>query len=311
MSTRSMTRLAAEYLALRRKLGFALKTSGSLLLNFARYADRSGHKGPITIDLAVRWARLPRTADPVWWAMRLDVVRQFARQRSAADPRTEVPPPGLLGPSHRRRDPHIYSEDEIAALLGAAAKLPPDDGLRSHTYTTLLGLLASTGLRVSEALRLDRAHVDLCDGVLTIVETKFRKSRLAPLHPSTKMVLRAYAERRDQHHPLMGGGPFFVSAAGTRLRYRTVLWTFDKLRRALGWVGKRGCRPRIHDLRHAFACRRLLAWYREGSEIHSKVPALSVYLGHVAVSDTYWYLTGVPELMAIASARFEMHRELR
>ena len=311
MSTPSMTRLAEEYLVLRRKLGFALEATGSVLLNFARYADRSGHEDPITIELAVRWARLPQGADPLWWALRLDVVRRFARYRSAIDPRTEIPPPGLLGPSHRRRNPHIYSEGELAALLGAAGNLPPRDGLRSHTYTTLLGLLASTGLRVSEALRLDRAHVDLCDGVLTIVETKFRKSRLVPLHPSTKIALRAYAERRDQHHPLMRMGPFFVSAAGRPLPYRTVHCTFDRLRRVLGWAGERGRRPKIHDLRHTFACRRLLAWYRDGSEIHSKVPTLSVYLGHMSVSDTYWYLTGVPELMAIASARFEASQEVR
>ena len=237
MSTPSMTRLAEEYLALRRKLGFALEATGSVLLNFARYADRSGHQGPVTIELAVRWARLPQGADPLWWALRLDVVRGFARHRAAADPRTEIPPPGLLGPSHRRQNPHIYSENEIAALLGAAGKLPPADGLRPHTYTTLLGLLSSTGLRVSEALRLDRAHVDLGDsGVLTVVETKFRKSRLVPLHPSTKMALRAYAERRDRHHPLMRAGPFFVSAAGSPLRYRT--------------VHHRARRPRLHRGRH-------------------------------------------------------------
>lgn len=311
MSAPSMTRLAEEYLSLRRKLGFALKATGSVLLNFARYADRSGHQGPVTIELAVRWAKLPQGADPLWWALRLDVVRGFARHRSAADPRTEIPPPGLLGPSHRRRNPYIYSEGELAALLGAAGNLPPVDGLRPHTYSTLLGLLSSTGLRVSEALRLDRAHVDLRDGVLTIVATKFSKSRLVPLHPSTKMALLAYAERRDRHHPLMSGGPFFASAAGTPLRYRTVHHTFDRLRRTLGWAGERGRRPRIHDLRHTFACRRLLAWCRDGSEIHSKVPALSVYLGHVSVSDTYWYLTGMPELMAIASARFEASQEVR
>jgi len=307
-----MTSLAEEYLALRRKLGFRLEKPGRELLNFAGYADRVGHEGAITTEMAVRWAKLPHGADPLWRARRLDVVRRFARYRIAVDPGTEVPPAGMLGPSYRRKPPHIYSEDEIASLLGAAASLRPAAGLRPHTYTTLLGLLASTGLRISEALRLDRTDVDLGTGVLTIVETKFHKSRLVPLHPSSTAALSAYAERRDRRHPLLRNGAFLVSDVGSRLGYGGVRCTFVELRRRLGWLPQPGRRPpRIHDLRHTFACRRLLAWYQDGSEIHTKMPVLSTYLGHVKVTDTYWYLTAVPELMAIASARFEASREVR
>jgi integrase len=309
MSEPSMVSLAEEYLALRRRLGFSLEVEGSQLLAFARYAEQMEHEGPITTELAVAWARLPERASPLCWARRLDIVRRFALYRIATDPHTEIPPPGLLGASYRRTEPHIYSDDEIAALLGAAARLRSKGGLRPHTYTTLFGLLASTGLRISEALHLDRADVDLRTGVLTITETKFRKSRLVPLHPSTVTALKAYVERRDHSLPLKRTGRFFISDYAARLNYPTVCSTFVKLRRDLGWVNRSGRRlPRIHDLRHAFACRRLLAWYRDGADIPQKMLALSTYLGHVSVEGTYWYLTAVPDLMAIASSRFERRR---
>lgn len=308
MTDISMESRAQAYLALRRKLGAQLERQGRLLLNFARYADRTGHHGPVSTELAVRWAKLPEKALPNYWARRLDVVRGFARNERAHDSRTEIPAVGLLGPSRRRIQPHIYSDNEIAALLQAATALPPAGSLRPRTYATLFGLLASTGLRVSEAIRLTCTDVDLIGGVLTVSKTKFNKSRLVPLHPSTTKALEDYAVARDRRYP--HAPAFFVSTRGMALKYDTVKDTFVELRRGLAWLSRGGrSSPRIYDLRHTFACRRLLAWYEEGGDINLKLPALSTYLGHVQVSDTYWYLTAIPDLMAVACARFEHYGE--
>jgi integrase len=306
MSHPSMVDLAKAYLTLRRKLGGALEREGTLLLDFARFADRAGHSSFFTTELAVRWAKLPWPANPMWWARRLDVVRRFARHQVALEPRTEVPPPRLLGPSYRRPQPYIFAVDEITALLRVAAALAPEDGLRPRTYCTLFGLLASTGLRISEALRLTPAEVDLLGGVLRVSETKFYKSRLVPLHPTTTRALQDYAEQRNCHCPFAQAKTFFVSDSHAALKLSAVDATFVALRRRLGWADRPQHRPpRIYDLRHSFACRRLLAWYEEGADINQEIPALSTYLGHVRVTDTYWYLTAVPDLMAIAAARFE------
>jgi len=306
----SMVSRAEDYLALRRRLGFSLIRPGELLRDFARYADSSGHRGPLTTELAVRWAKLPEEASATYWARRLEVVRGFARHEVARDLRTQVPPDRLLGPSTRRVQPHIYSDDEIADLLRAAEGLAPAGGLRPRTYAAFFGLLASTGLRVSEGIRLTQADVDLGTGVLRVSETKFHKSRLVPLHPSATEALREYAEERDRRYARSQVAAFFLSGRGASLNYSTVKDTFAELRRGLGWVSRGGRqKPRIHDLRHTLACRRLLAWYEEGGDINIKLPALSTYLGHVQISDTYWYLTAIPELMAIACARFERHGE--
>jgi len=307
--TPTMVTFAEDYLALRRRLGFALKSSGQQLIGFARYADSIGHRGPITIELTVGWARLPQDARPCWWARRLDIVRPFAQYRRLFDPQTEIPPAGLLGPSPRRVTPHIYSDAEIAALLGAAGKLRPIGGLRPHTYVTLLGLLLSTGLRISEALQLGRSDVDFDSRVLTVRHTKLRKSRLVPLHPSTVTALAKYARRRDKHLPGTPVPTFFVNEPGKPLCASTVASTFCVLRDQLGWSRDRnGRRPRLHDMRHTMAVRTVLRWYREGIDVDRKMPALSTYLGHVEVRDTYWYLTAVPELMAITTARFEAYQ---
>lgn len=199
MSAPSWVALAEDYLALRRKLGFELRVEGEELLRFARYADGVGHRGPLTIDLAIKWATQPSENHRLYRARRLDIVRRFATHRRIYDPGTEVPPLGLLGPSNGPRlVPCIYSDDEIVALMKETAKLRPRGRLGQYTYATLFGLLASTGLRISEALRLGRTDVDLTAGVLTVVETKFHRSRLVPMHPSTTAALLAYAARRDR-----------------------------------------------------------------------------------------------------------------
>jgi integrase len=292
------------YLRERRQLGYELLVEGQELRRFARYADESGHTGPLTCELAIRWAQLPAASDPLYQARRLDMVRRFAKHQTMHDSQTEVPPPGILGRSYRRCPPHIYSAQEIDGLLEASSRLGPQGGLRPHTYRTLFGLLACTGLRISEALGLTRADVDLHGGVVTVTETKFHKSRLVPLHSSAVQELRAYAFRRDGYLSRSTSPRFFLTEHGTALKYWRTLMTFLALRKALGWVGSRKG-PRIHDLRHTFAVRTLLRWYNEGASIGNRIVALSTYLGHAKVSDTYWYLSAAPELMAAASSRFE------
>ena len=303
-SRQSIVEQVQEYLKFKRSTGYQLEVPGKELMLFARYAALTGHKGPLTTELAVRWAKLPKDADPVYWAKRYNIVRGFAKYRFLFDPDTEIPPKGLLGPSKRRLSPHIYSDGETAALLQAASQLTPTDGLHPRTYVTLFGLLVSTGLRISEALNLSRKDADLKTGVLTIKATKFRKSRLVPVHSSTMYALRRYSTFRNSYHPGAESKMFFLAEKGTHLNYRGVLYIFMKLRRELGWRDA-DKKPKIHDFRHAFVVRRLLKWYEEGANLDQKILALSTYLGHTQVTDTYWYLSAVPELLAVVSEIFE------
>jgi integrase len=238
-------------------------------------------------------------------ARRLEIVRCFARHLAVTEPGTEVPLRGLLGPAHRRTSPHIYSEAEIAALLAAAGRLAPTNGLRPQTYVTLFGLLASTGLRISEALHLQRADADLGRSVLKIRETKFRKTRLVPMHSTTTAALQAYADVRERLATETDCDCFFVSDRGQALPYSTVRGAFRRLCDSLGIISAGRRRPRLHDLRHTFACRRIEQCYDAHADVDQAVSALSVYLGHAKVSDTYWYVTATPGLVARAAQRFE------
>lgn len=304
MKSASWLALVEEYLSARRGMGFALETPAYLLRDFARYADAAGHRGSLTTELAVQWALASRSGSPAQAVRRLGAVRQFARYRALLDPATEVPPPGLLGQRPRRPQPHIYSDAELAALLDQASRLLPRRGLRPRTYVAFFSLLACTGLRLSEACRLEVEDVDLSAGVITVREGKFRKARLVPLHPSTTEALTRYAAERDARCD--GPGRFFRTERSPALHKDTVEKTFGRIRKRLGWTADgRARQPRIHDLRHSFAVRRLLRWHEEGADLERKLLALSLYLGHAHVTDTYWYLTAVPELMAIAAERFE------
>ncbi len=298
--------LVEDYLTLRRDHGFDVGRQGWLLRDFARFADRIEHHGPITVDLAVRWALSRRSGDPANGARRLGVVRQFARHRAAFDPATEIPSSDLLGRTRRRTQPHIYSDVEISALLHECRRLQPRDGLRPATYVAFFALLASTGLRLSEACRLGRRDVDLAKGLLTVRAGKFRKSRLVPLHATGVQALARYAARRDACRAAPPSEFFFRTEHTPALGRAAVERTFSRLRDRLGWTAQgRTRRPRIHDLRHTFAVRRLLRWHEDGRDIDRKILALATYLGHAKVTDTFWYLSAVPELMAITSHRFE------
>lgn len=297
--------LVDEYLTVRRGLGFDLDTPRWLLANFARYADAIGHLGPITTDLAIEWALASRSHDPAQVTRRLCALRSFARYRAAFDSATEIPPRGLVGCRPRRKPPHIYSESEIAALLRQAEGLSPRGGLRPRTYVALFSLLVATGLRLSEACRLTPDDVDLANGVLTIRESKFRKSRLVPLHATTTQALVRYAAYRDRRRP-SASGHFFQTDRTSGLTRAAVEKTFSRIRARLGWSAQgRTRRPRLHDTRHTFAVRRLLRCAEEGVEVDRQMLALSTYLGHAKVTDTYWYLSAVPELMALTAERFE------
>lgn len=302
----TMVNRAKDYLEHRRALGFALDISGELLLQFARFADQSGHRGPLTTDLVLRWATLPEKASPRYQAGRLAIVRPFARYLAAEDGQSEIPDHRLLGKNYYRLQPHIYSDRQLYELVVAAAKLKPTYPLRPLTYSTLFGLLASTGLRVSEALKLRREHVDLTRGILRIEQTKFRKSRLVPLHTTVSQAMRRYVRERDNDASGRNSDAFFVGGHGLLLPYPTVQSTFCRLRTQLGWRSNGMLPyPRIHDMRHTFACRRLQLWYEQGVDVDHAIAALATYMGHGKVTDTYWYLTGTAQLLSKAGQRFE------
>ena len=293
---------ARDYIAVRRALGSRLQRHPGLLENFIAYLEAAGAT-TITTELALSWATLPGDdAHPAYLSNRLCAVRGFARHLRAFDPATEVPPARLLPWPKCRATPYLYSDADIAALMSAARLLTP--AIRAATYETLIGLLSMTGMRAGEVLRLDRDDVDWDEGVLTVWDSKFGKSREIPLHPSALAALRAYAQRRDQLCPRPRTASFFVSPAGERLVYNTVQATFSRIIRNAG-VGPRPPlrRARLHDMRHSFACIVLLGWYRDGADIEANLPRLSTYLGHGNPSSTYWYLSAVPELLALAAGR--------
>jgi integrase len=293
----------AGYLQIRRRLGFAMPQDGRLLEGFVEFLEQAGAER-ITTELALGWARLPVHAHPHRWRQRLGVARGFARHLATIDPASEVPSTDLL-PGHRPRiAPYIYTDAEIAALLAAAGQLRPP--LRAARHTTLIGLLAVTGIRPGEALALDRQDVDLRHGVLHVRAGKQHKQREVPLHHSTIRALREYARLRDAHFPEPSTPAFFIAARGRRMGRGELNQTFTKLIRQAGLDGRGArARPRPHDLRHAFAVRTLLDWHRAGEDIDRRMPLLSTYLGHVDPASTYWYLEAVPELLELVSRRLE------
>lgn len=297
------------YLDLRRGLGTGLRNSGGNLHRFVEFLDREG-SAVITTQLALRWATSSTKAAPATYAQRLGDVRRFAAYLSATDPRTEVPPHGLLPARFRRCPPYIYTDEEIERVVREAARLPSPSGLRAETYATLFGLLAATGLRLGEALALDRDDVDLHSGILAVRRAKFGKSRFVPLHDSACAALSRYAQRRDALVPRPTSPAFLLQERGTRLTHSIAEHTFAVVSRAIGLrpparagEGRRGHGPRLHDMRHRLAARTLVRWYREGRDVERELPKLSTYLGHVHVADTYWYIEAIPELLRLATER--------
>lgn len=308
MSAATPMQAAVErYLEDRRRLGFALTAPATELARFSRYADAREHRGPLTQELMLGWARehVHRTSD-MTAARRLETVLPFAAHYRQFEPGTEIPPKGILGRGHRRLAPHIYTDQEIIQLLDAAGRLTLTWPLRALTYRSLFGLVAAAGLRLSEALKLTRVDVDLQAAALTVRQTKFHKSRCLPLHPSTVRELELYRQARDRCQSTEDSAPFFVSHDGGHLPTRTVENVFRRLQPGLGWRARGDHpHPRIHDLRHTMAVRRLQRWHESGQSIDHAMFWLCTYLGHAKISDTYWYLSGIPELMDTIGARFE------
>lgn len=290
-----------DYLALRRQLGFILEAHGRQLARFVEFLEQA-NATRITTELALKWATLPVNAHPQWWRVRLGMARGFARYLNTIDPDSEIPAKDLLSARRPRVAPYLYSQSEIATLMGAARVLRP--AFRGRTHETLIGLMACTGLRIGEALGLDRSDVDLRHGALHIRAGKRDKQREVPLHDSAIRALRDYSCLRDRHWPEPADQAFFLSTRGSRLKAKAVNYAFPKLvdDAGLNGDGKRR-RPRPHDMRHTFALNTLLGWYRAGANVDARLPLLSTYLGHVDPSNTYWYLEAAPELLAFAGQR--------
>ena len=298
-----------EYLAMRRALGFKLHDAGKALFKFVSFLENR-NASHITTPLALEWAQEPTRAQPSAWAQRLSYVRCFARYRNATDGRTEIPTAELLPYRAKRARPYLYTDKEIGELLDAALHLQSASLLRRRTFYCLLGLLAVTGMRVGEAIGLKIDNVDLQTGVLLVEGAKFGKSRLVPIHASTQKIISDYIWFRKKFLRGQSAEHLFISMAGTRLDEADVGRIFRKLSRQIGLRdhdARNG--PRIHDMRHRFAHETLMRWYRSGEDVERRLPALSTYLGHVNVNNTYWYLTAYPELMGSAVLRLEQRWE--
>ena len=304
---KTMLSKVENYLKLQRQLGYRLHRQGYLLLEFGRYVDGAGHCGPITNEIVLRWVRLPTNGTQNYLANRLHVVRRLTRYLAIDEPETEIPSDDSL--RLRRIAPHIYSQQQISDLMTSAAELSPAGGLRPQTYYALFGLLACTGIRVGEAIRLIQEDVDIEEGVLRIIDSK-SKSRLVPVHSSTREALCRYAKFRDHYCPLNKSTSFFQAESGLALKYDAVHDAFTKIRKDLKWpLSNSGRMIRIHDLRHTFACQRLLQWHSNGVDMENAAYSLSTYLGHATVASTYWYLTGTPELLGMCATRFQQFAE--
>jgi len=298
-----LTAALADYLALRRGLGYKLERAGRVLGDFVAYLEQTGAEH-VSVEAALAWATRSANPESCWRAQRLGMVRCFARYLHALDPGHEVPPPGLLPRGSGRPAPFLFSDADLAAMMGAARSI--GSPLRAATLETLIGLMGVSGLRVGEVIRLDRDDVDFDQDALAIRNSKAGRSRVVPLHASTTAALRAYDARRDVLFPKPSAPSFFITTKGTRMRSGSLRQAFAEAVAAAGFpprVGRHG--PRPGDLRHSFAVSTLVDWHRGGAEVEPNLPLLSTYLGHVSPASTYWYLSASPRLLAAAASRLE------
>lgn len=308
-----MSRLSDEldrYLTIRRSLGYDLSTSAGVLRRFIAFAEQQG-ADHIGTDLFLQWQGSYGHAGRQTWAARLGMVRIFAQWLHSLDPANEVPPRGLIPRRYRRSRPYIYSDEEVRNIVTAAAELRSMAGIRALTFSTLFGLIAATGLRISEALALDNGDVDLDGGALAIRHGKFGEARVAPIEDSVSIQLRTYSAERDR---LLGFTPqsLFVTDRGTRPKVTSVHYNFALVCERIGLrppqrLARQGRGPRIHDLRHRFAVKTIINWYRDGKDPACEMIKLSTYLGHSSPASTYWYIEAVPELLALATQRASGH----
>jgi integrase/recombinase XerD len=305
------TQLVA-YLSLREALGFQMQAEKIILPELVAYVKSQPHNTPIRTQMALEWAcQVSAHRGPSGAARRLSMARGFLSYLQASVPDTEVPVPGLL-PTPRRPKPFLFSPTQITALLEGAQASRPRGSLRPHTLSCLLGLLASTGLRVGEAIRLqiDQVKLGLDPPQLHIRETKFHKSRIVPLHPSTAERLYHYQGQRAHLHYDGLSDAFFVSERGQHLDHRALRGWFARLCQRLAIEPTDGGRaPCLSSFRHTFAVTRMQRWYEQGLDVQALLPHLSVYLGHVHPQESYWYLTSVPELLGAAANRFQTYAQ--
>ncbi len=299
----------ADYLTMRRALGFKLEHDGKTLATFVTSLEAQGID-TITIDNALAWVTSPPVgAGQATLANRMTMIRGFAAYMHTVAPATQVPPPGLLSQGQHRAVPYLYSDDDIIALIAAAGRLPTRLG--ALTMQTMIGFLSVTGLRIAEALAVNRDDVDVEQALLTVNDGKLGKPRLIPLHPTTIDALIAYLRRRDALCPRPATTALFISAVGTRKRYSCLRTTFTHLLRSAQVQPRAGrCRPRLHDMRHTLAVRTLIDWYRDGDDVQARLPLLSTFLGHSEPAYTYWYLHAAPELLTEAAHRLDANHDL-
>lgn len=304
-----LTTVLEEYLALRRALGYRLERASALLADFVAYLEQTRAEH-VTIELAVDWAMQTANPDSGWRAQRLSIVRCFARYLHGIDPRHQVPPAGLVYPGTGRPEPYLFPETEVLALMAAARRLRSP--LQAATLETLIGLLAVTGLRVGEAIRLDRADVDLEHGSLLVRASKGGRSRHVPLEPTTVAALDCYLARRGELLPQPSSSALFVSCTGTLLRHGNLHTVFARLLQQAGLAARPGSpKPRLGALRHSFAIQTLRDWHLADEDVGPRLPALSTYLGHASPHSTYWYLTAAEPLLSAAASRLAHHQEER
>ncbi|WP_202708552.1 tyrosine-type recombinase/integrase [Sporosalibacterium faouarense] len=307
MISNLISRQVEEYISYKKGLGYQIKIESEELRRFAKYTAAIDHNGSLTEDIAFQWATLKPNYSRWYMARRMETVRTFAKYICVFDPMTEVPPKGMFGKCHGRTTPYIFTKEEVSILMKAASELHSPDGLRCRTIPTAIGLLWSTGMRPSEVCQLMNKDVDLNNGHITVRETKFSKSRTLPLHETTVSKLRLYVEDRDKLRKDFSDQHFLIMTGSHKLALRNLEYALQVIRDNLLTETKEWNRrpPRLYDIRHSFACNRLLGWLKSGINVDSKILYLSTYLGHVKVADTYWYLTGTPELMEFATKSFE------
>ncbi|ETR69033.1 MAG: integrase/recombinase [Candidatus Magnetoglobus multicellularis str. Araruama] len=304
----NLQELLSEYIKLRRSLGFKLFETEWLLNKFISFLEEQGQVY-ITTNTALKWATQKQNCQPATWARRLSIVRLFAEYCFVYDTRTEIPPKNLLPYKYNRKEPYIYSDQEVLNIIEGAKNLKSKIGLRPYTYSVLFGLLSVTGMRIQEVTNLNQKDVDLDEGLITIQETKFRKSRIIPIHESTQKMLNQYIAKRNNILGKISSNSFFLSDSGKRISTFTVRSTFVKVSCEIGLrkpSKSHGYDPRLHDFRHRFAIKTIINWYKTGCDVEREISKLATYLGHTHVSDTYWYLSAVPELMQLASKRLEI-----
>lgn len=291
-----------DYLQLRRSLGYDLAEAHWLLPSFVSFLDAQGAT-TVTVATALAWAQQPAGRGGLSVVpRRMTMVRGFARYLAGTDPATEIPPLGLVPHRPHWRAPFLFTPTDVDLMLAEAGRSLASP-LRAATYQSLLGLLAASGLRIGEALKLDRSDIDWHEGVLLIRESKFHKSRLVPLQPSSLSALRSFEQVRDRLQPSPLEPSFFTSLTRKRLLYAVVAQVFRRLVDDVGIGAGAPSPPRLHDLRHSFAIRTLISWYQAGEDVQAKLPSLSTYLGHREPAHTYWYLSASPQLLALAAAR--------